>query len=272
MKSRKLGRKLLSGTLALGLCVTMTPFVPVTAVAAAGGEETPAVTAEPGAPELAVTGGNTWNGTDDIRVYVNADDSIAVDDMSNLVIAEGGDKYEIVDGHLKLKDGMTAENGDTITIQTEVNYYTEDQLLWSDGLETDNSLIPSTDYYGLNHTETMSRTGVKSGTPAPLNNSQDGVWTPDIDNTGRLVFWYYDPATEAEMDQEALAARDEFDQVKFGMAVNSYQALLLGVGIPASGDTGADGAKFADVTERLAYADTYTVRYNGNWNLSLIHI
>lgn len=266
MRSRKLGRKLLSGTLALGLCVTMTPFVPVTAVAAAGGEETPAVTAEPGAPELAVTGGNTWNGTDDIRVYVNADDSIAVDDMSNLVIAEGGDKYEIVDGHLKLKDGMTAENGDTITIQTEVNYYTEDQLLWSDGLETDNSLIPSTDYYGLNHTETMSRTGVKSGTPAPLNNSQDGVWTPDIDNTGRLVFWYYDPATEAEMDQEALAARDEFDQVKFGMAVNSYQALLLGVGIPASGDTGADGAKFADVTERLAYADTYTVRYNGNWN------
>ena len=139
MRSRKLGRKLLSGTLALGLCVTMTPFVSVTAVAAAGGEETPAVTAEPGAPELAVTGGNTWNGTDDIRVYVNADDSIAVDDMSNLVIAEGGDKYEIVDGHLKLKDGMTAENGDTITIQTEVNYYTEDQLLWSDGLETDNS-------------------------------------------------------------------------------------------------------------------------------------
>ena len=52
MRSRKLGRKLLSGTLALGLCVTMTPFVPVTAVAAAGGEETPAVTAEPGLRSL----------------------------------------------------------------------------------------------------------------------------------------------------------------------------------------------------------------------------
>ena len=146
MESKKLGRKLLSGVLAMGLCVTMAPFTPMTAAQAEEGD-TPAPAAAAEVPELAVTGGNTWNGSDDIRVYVNTDNSIAVGDMSNLVIAEGGDKYEIVDGHLKLKDGMTAENGDKITIQTEVNYYTENQLLWSDGLETANSLIPSTSYY-----------------------------------------------------------------------------------------------------------------------------
>lgn len=258
MESKKLGKKLLSGALALGLCVTMAPIMPAaTANAAGSGDQAPAVKAESGTPELAVTGGNTWNGTDDVRVYV--DNCAAIADRGKLVIAEGGDKYEIVDGHLKLKDGQKAEDGDQIKIQTEVSYYTADQVLWSDGLEEEGSMIASSSQaYGLKYTDAKSYTGLMSGTTA--DETKDGVWSPDINSEGRLVFWYYDPATEAEMDVDALAAReDTFDQVKFGMAVNAYSALLLGVGIPAATE-GPD-----DITERMEFSKTYTLRDSGEW-------
>ena len=259
MKSKELGKKLLSGALALGLCVTMAPIMPAAeanAAEAESGDQAPAAKAESGTPELKATS-NTWNGTDDIRVYV--DNCAAIDDRGKLVIAEGGDKYELVDGHLKLKDGQKAEDGDQIKIQTEVSYYTGDQVLWSDGLEEEGSLTASSsEAYGLKYTDAKSYTGLMSGTTA--DETKDGVWSPEIDSEGRLVFWYYDPATEAEMDVEALASReDTFDQVKFGMAVNAYSDLLLGVGIPAATE-GPD-----DITERMEYSKTYTLRDAGEW-------
>ena len=46
MESKKLGKKLLSGALALGLCVTMAPIMPAaTANAAGSGDQAPAVKA-----------------------------------------------------------------------------------------------------------------------------------------------------------------------------------------------------------------------------------
>ena len=264
MKSKELGKKLLSGALALGLCVTMAPIMPAANANAAQDGGQAAVKAETGTPELKVAGGNTWDGTDAVSVYV--DNCSAIDDRGTLVIAEGGDKYEIVDGKLQLKDGQKAADGDQIKIRTEVSYYTNDQILWSDGLEEEGSLITSDgSTYGVKHSDAKAFTGTKSATTA--DTSKDGMWSPDINSEGRLVFWYYDPATEAEMDQDALASREPvFDQMKFGMAVNGYSNLLMGVAIPAAGDKGADGAAFSDVSERVAYADTYTVRYDGNWN------
>ena len=70
MKSKELGKKLLSGALALGLCVTMAPIMPAAeanAAEAESGDQAPAAKAESGTPELKATS-DTWNGTDDIRV------------------------------------------------------------------------------------------------------------------------------------------------------------------------------------------------------------
>ena len=258
MKSKELGKKLLSGALALGLCVTMAPIMPAAeanAAEAESGDQAPAAKAESGTPELKATS-DTWNGTDDIRVYV--DNCAAIADRGKLVIAEGGDKYELVDGHLKLKDGQKAEDGDQIKIQTEVSYYTGDQVLWSDGLEEEGTLTPDSSYYGLAHSDAMSYTGLKAATPAPKDNSQNGLFSPAINSEGSLVFWYYDPATADETDPSKWG--DDADQAKFGMMINSYQALFLGVGIPSESE-----ATDAGMDDHRDYADTYTVREAGIW-------
>lgn len=258
MKSKELWKKLLSGALALGLCVTMAPIMPAAeanAAEAESGDQAPAAKAESGTPELKATA-NTWNGTDDIRVYV--DNCAAIANRGKLVIAEGGDKYELVDGHLKLKDGQKAENGDKIKIQTEVSYYTGDQVLWSDGLEEEGIFTPDSSYYGLSHSDAMSYTGLKAATPAPKDNSQNGLFSPEIKSEGSLVFWYYDPATADETDPAKWG--DDADQAKFGMMINSYQALFLGVGIPSESE-----AADAEMDDHRDYADTYTVREAGIW-------
>ena len=258
MKSKELGKKLLSGALALGLCVTMAPIMPAAeanAAEAESGDQAPAAKAESGTPELKATS-NTWNGTDDIRVYV--DNCAAIDDRGKLVIAEGGDKYELVDGHLKLKGGQKAEDGDQIKIQTEVSYYTGDQVLWSDGLEEEGIFTPDSSYYGMSHSDAMSYTGLKAATPAPKDNSQNGLFSPEIKSEGSLVFWYYDPATADETDPAKWG--DDADQAKFGMMINSYQALFLGVGIPSESE-----AADAEMDDHREYADTYTVREAGIW-------
>lgn len=269
MKSKELWKKLLSGALALGLCVTMAPIMPAAeanAAEAESGDQAPAAKAESGTPELKATA-NTWNGTDEFRVSVNAGEGNAISDRGSINIKDGDGKYVIdEDGHLKLQEGQSAKDGDKITVHTEVEYYTKDQLLWSDDLETEGSLTASSpEGYGLKYTDGKAYTGEKSGTTTTP--TKDGVWSPEINSTGRLVFWYYDPATAEERDKEALAAReDEFDQVKFGIAVNAYSDLLMGVAVPAKGDKNAEGGAFTSVEERLAYVDTYTVRYNSNWH------
>lgn len=261
MQRKSLGKKVLSGLLAFGLCVSMIPAVPMTTLAA---DEKPVI--------ATTLTGTEWNGTDALRVYVTAPETAdnkkgVVDGVDAYTLSgKGSEKYTIAkDGSITLKEGQKAATGDEITITSKTSYYTADQLLWSDGLEKDRSLTPSDgSTYGVVHSALNAHTGLKSATIAET--SKDGMWSPDINSTGRLVFWYYDPATEAEMNKDALAARETFRQVKFGMAINGYSNLLLGVGIPDAGDKNATGGTFKERSERLAYVDTYTLRINGNWN------
>lgn len=249
MQRKSLGKKVLSGLLALGLCVSMVPTVPMTTYAA-----------DPTGLSLKLDGADAaaWNGKDKVRVYVDAADSGAALDTASYQITEGGDKYELsADGYLTLKPGKTAVKGDKITIGASAKYYSKDQLLWSDGLEVDGSLKPSqSGMYGLTHTTDKAHNGLKSGT---TNSAQckDGMWSDDVNSTGRLVFWYYDPATPEEMDESIIT--DEFDQVKFGMAINGYSNFLMGVGIPTTSESN-------DVSiNKTKYLKTYTVREAGNW-------
>lgn len=241
---KSLGKKVLSGLLALGLCVSMVPAVPMTTYAADTGLS------------LRLDGADAaaWNGEDKVRVYVDAAESGAAIDTASYQITQGGGKYTLSDdGYLTLKPGKTAVKGDQITIVASAKYYSEEQLLWSDGLEVDGSLQPSQQgMYGLTHTDARAHNGRKSGT---TNSAQckDGMWSEDVNSTGRLVFWYYDPATAEELDANIIT--DDFDQIKFGMTINAYSDFLMGVGIPSSSET----------DDKAKYLKTYTVRENGEW-------
>lgn len=245
MQRKRLGKKVLSGLLALGLCVSMVPTVSMTTYAA-----------DPTGLSLKLDGADAaaWNGKDEVRVYVDAAESGAALDTASFQITEGGDKYELsADGYLTLKPGKTAAKGDKITIGASAKYYSEDQLLWSDGLEIDGSLKPSqAGMYGLTHTADKAHNGLKSGTTNSVQ-CKDGMWSADVNSTGRLVFWYYDPATPEEMDNSIIT--DEFDQIKFGMAINEYSNFLMGVGVPSSTET----------DDKTQYLKTYTVREAGTW-------
>ncbi len=245
MQRKRLGKKILSGLLALGLCVSMVPTVSMTTYAA-----------DPTGLSLKLYGADAaaWNGKDEVRVYVDAAESGAALDTASYQITEGGDKYELsADGYLTLKPGKTTAKGDKITIGASAKYYSEDQLLWSDGLEIDGSLKPSqAGMYGLTHTADKAHNGLKSGTTNSVQ-CKDGMWSADVNSTGRLVFWYYDPATPEEMDNSIIT--DEFDQIKFGMAINGYSNFLMGVGVPSSTET----------DDKTQYLKTYTVREAGTW-------
>lgn len=210
--------------------------------------------------------GSVWNGSDPLSIQVEGADGIAFD-AESFVLTKGADKYEIRDNHIVLKEGMTASEGDEIEVQATSSWYEPEELLWNENLETDNSLIPSVSgKYCLSHSTTKARHGSKSGTTTHTN-VKDGMWSGTINSKGTLVFWYYDPATEAELDADALAARTNptFDQMKFGMTINNYPDFLFGVAILASGDKGPGGSTMS-VQQRMAYATNYTVRYGGNWN------
>lgn len=260
MKRKALRKRLFGGLMTFCLCLTSAVGFDTGEVRAAGADA---------APEVAAASGVTWNGREPVRVYVKAAQGTAVD-SADLSVTAGGGKYELKDGYLKLKDGEKAAEGDQITIGTTASYYTEDQLLWSDGLETEGSLIPSeVNKYCLVHSDKLAHTGLKAGTTA-AQNVKDGMWSPNINSAGRLVFWYYDPCTAEERDKAALKASDpSFDQIKFGMVINNYPDLLFGIGIPAATDKGPNGSALTMDT-RVDYVDSYTVRYGGNWNQSNI--
>lgn len=259
---------LLKGWLALNLSVCMLPAVsawhslPVLAEEQEQDEQENRI-------RVTASTGSVWDGTEPLSIRVEGAEGIAFDDESFL-LTKGGDKYEIVDSQVVLKDGMTASEGDEIEIQASTSWYEADELLWNENLETENSLVPSVSgKYCLSHTGTRARHGEKSGTTTHTN-VKDGMWSQTIGSTGTLVFWYYDPATEAELDTEAIASRNPgFDQMKFGMTINNYPDFLFGVAIPASGDKGADGATMT-MEQRAAYASNYTVRYGGNWKSTSI--
>lgn len=220
---------------------------------------------EAGKPVLASSTGSVWNGEASLRLYWNAENSTALDAQS-FTLKKGADRYEIKDGHIQPKEGVTPAAGDEIVVESTLFYYEQAQLLWNENMETEGSLIPSVQgKYCVSHSSTAPRSGLKAATTVS-ENVKDGMWSKAINSTGTLVFWYYDPATPEEMDQEALAARTNpsFDQMKFGMTINNYPDFLFGTAIPASGDKGKDGTTMT-MAERAAYSQNYVIRYGGNW-------
>lgn len=214
---------------------------------------------------LVSTIGTMWNGKDDLVLYFDARDGSALD-TETFKITKGADKVEIRDGRLVVKEGAVLEENEQIVVEATSHWYDTSQLYWFDDLELDGSLTPSqAGKYCLKHSKTMARHGAKAGTTVH-ENVKDGMWSPSISGEGTLVFWYYDPCTEEEMDTQALAAlaSPAVDQGKFGMAINNYPDFLLGTAIPASGDKGADG-KTMTKEQRLEYTKSYVLRYGGNW-------
>lgn len=255
---------LLKGWLALSMTLSVLPAAGLLHALPVQAQEEDTDAA--GRVRLFASTGSVWNGSAPLALHVEGAQGTALDDEV-FVLTKGADKYEIKDGQVVLKEGMSARTGDEIEVQAALSWYEPEQLLWNENLETEGSLTPSVaGKYCLQHSETRPRHGTKSGTTMHTN-VKDGMWSPAIGSEGTLVFWYYDPATEEELDAEALAARTSpaFDQMKFGMTINNYPDFLFGVAIPASGDKGAEGTTMS-VAERMAYAGSYIVRFGGNWH------
>lgn len=255
---------LLKGWLAMNLSMSLLPAVSVWQPLPVLAEEQKQDEQE-NRIRISASAGSVWDGSEPLTIRVEGAEGIAYDDES-FVLTKGADKYEIVDSQVVLKEGMTAAEGDEIEIQAAASWYEANELLWNENLETENSLTPSAaGKYCLKHSTVMARHGEKSGTTTHTN-VKDGMWSSSIGSTGTLVFWYYDPATEAELDADTLASRSPaFDQMKFGMTINNYPDFIFGVAIPASGDKGPNGSTMT-MAQRAAYATNYTVRYGGNWN------
>lgn len=253
MQQSKNGRRLLSSLLALSVCLSM-------AAPAVFAEDTPAGSSSK--PTIHFSGDvSAWTPVagESETLWLTAP-GMAIDGQPTFALSgDLADQYQLENGVLTLKDGTTATNG-TLTVSSTVTYYTADQLLWTDDSETDSSLTPSkTGKYALNHSTAKPHNGQKSLTTLPIN-SADGMWSPDIGaQQGTLVFYYYDPATELETSTETLSQREKFDQVKYGLAVNGYSDLLLGVAISSLSEGNNAGI------DHLEYAGTYSYRVEGSW-------
>lgn len=188
------------------------------------------------------------------RVFLEGD-NIGIEDFIYSLSGVLADKVTIdpKTGEIAMKSGYTPQAGDTVTVEAQVKYYPSDKLLWTENMESPGSLIPADTVYSLSHSPAHSRAGRLAGTPAAT--VKNGMFSPNINNTGTLVFWYYDPATEEEM------TRDYADQAKFGMMINDYPQLFLGVGIPSTtGDKGPEGSVNLTSAQRAEYRTTYTYR------------
>lgn len=200
------------------------------------------------------------------RVYIEGMGGIGIESFK-YTITGNPDVLEKVNfdentGVVTIKDGIAPAQGDTVTVGASVTYYPEDQLLWAEDLETPNSLIPSGSKYGISHSGKSDLTGLGAARTGKLAGTtqttfENGMFSPNINSTGKLVYWYYDPYTEEEQ------TRTYSDQVKFGMMVNGYSDLFLGVAVPASTEVGKD--ETAGAIEKQEYRTTYTYRENGKW-------
>ena len=219
---------------------------------------------QPVAPTLAF-GAENWNPTEPGRFVLNGG-SNAVDSIAMTLTGDAAARYDLcADGTIALKKDAKAVK-ETLNVTAKADYYTPDQLLLNNPLEAEGSLTPSKAgkiAYAVNGKH--PRTGASAVTTAPVGGA-DGAYfnEKDLNQTGTIVFWYYDPCTEAETDPEKfVAANPTFDQYKFGVCVNGYSDLFLGVAIPASGDN-ISGAKDA-ATRASTYSKTYTYRAAGAW-------
>lgn len=77
---------------------------------------------EAGKPVLASSTGSVWNGEASLRLYWNAENSTALDAQS-FTLKKGADRYEIKDGHIQPKEGVTPAAGDEIVVESTLFYY-----------------------------------------------------------------------------------------------------------------------------------------------------
>ena len=219
---------------------------------------------QPAAPTLAF-GAEKWDPAQPGRFVLNGG-SNAVDSVAMTLTGDAAARYDLrADGTIALKDGAKAVK-ETLHVTAKADYYTPDQLLYSNQLEAAGALTPSkAGKVAYTVSSKHPRTGTSAVTTAPVG-SADGAYfnSKDLNQTGTIVFWYYDPCTEEETDPEKfVAANPDLDQYKFGVCVNGYSDLFLGAAIPASGDN-ISGAKDA-AARANTYSQTYTYRAAGAW-------
>lgn len=219
---------------------------------------------QPAGPTLAF-GAEKWDPAQPGRFVLNSG-SNAVDSVAMTLTGDAAARYDLrADGTIALKDGAKAVK-ETLHVTAKADYYTPDQLLYSNPLEAESALTPSkAGKVAYTVSSKHPRTGTSAVTTAPVG-SADGAYfnDKDLNQTGTIVFWYYDPCTEEETDPEKfVAANPDLDQYKFGVCVNGYSDLFLGAAIPASGDN-ISGAKDA-AARASTYSKTYTYRAAGAW-------
>ena len=233
-------------------------------------QETPAAAAE--TPTLTFSEGSTWTPVPgESKKFVLSGGTGAVDGYT--LTLEGSetdvtDRYTLnEDGSISLNDGKTAKDGEKLTVKANVSYYGKDQLLLNNPIEADSDLIPSKAAKGYQITDTKSHTGSNAATTNGVNGADGAYIAKDLGGkNGTLVFWYYDPCTEAETKAEAaVKVLPDLDQYKFGVCVNAYGAFFLGTAIAPTSEA-AKVITDTSVSGRVtAYGSTYTYRENSLW-------
>ena len=239
-------------------------------------QETPAAAET---PTLTFSEGDTWTPVPgESKKFVLSGGTSAVDGYTLTLVGSASDfadRYTLnQDGSISLKDGKAAKNGETLTVKANVSYYDKDQLLLNNPIEAADSLQVSINTKnnkpnpaGFAVTDTRAHTGSNAATTNGVNGADGAYIAKGLGNkTGTLVFWYYDPCTEAETKAEAaVKVLPDLDQYKFGVCVNAYGAFFLGTAIAPTSEA-AKVITDTSVSGRVtAYGSTYTYRENSKW-------
>lgn len=186
------------------------------------------------------------------RVYLEAPNTVGIDAFTYSV--EGNSNVTVDQyGNLSMKPGYTPSADDEVTVKAEVQYY--ENPIWAYNLETAGAMTGAlATNLVLSGTSKLAdgqaaRTGRLGGTVG--DTVKDGMLSSTIGKTGKVVFWYYDPCTAEEMTVTY------GDQAKFGMMLNAYTTLFIGVAVPADTDSYPSGLTKAD---KNTYSQTYTYR------------
>ena len=239
-------------------------------------QETPAAAAE--TPTLTFSEGSTWTPVPgENKKFVLSGGTCAVDGYTLTLEGsetDAADRYTLnQDGSISLNDGKTAKDGEKLTVKANVSYYGKDQLLYNNPIEAADSLQVSYDKNnkpnpaGFAVTDTRAHTGSNAATTNGVNGADGAYIAKDLGGkTGTLVFWYYDPCTEAETKAEAaVKVLPDLDQYKFGVCVNAYGVFFLGTAIAPTSEA-AKVITDTSVSGRVtAYGSTYTYRENSLW-------
>lgn len=238
-------------------------------------QETPAAAET---PTLTFSEGDTWTPVPgENKKFVLSGGTCAVDGYTLTLEGsetDAADRYTLnQDGSISLNDGKTAKDGEKLTVKANVSYYGKDQLLYNNPIEAADSLQVSYDKNnkpnpaGFAVTDTRAHTGSNAATTNGVNGADGAYIAKDLGGkTGTLVFWYYDPCTEAETKAEAaVKVLPDLDQYKFGVCVNAYGAFFLGTAIAPTSEASAATTDTSVSGRVTAYGSTYTYRENSKW-------